>query len=180
MRIARFCFAVIFLAASMACVRAQPGAAPPAAWSAEQHMQCGASRVSIATHCREVDDDMPYCDSQVLSVTTGAEVRTTAYRLPLRNGDQPMIVGAACYAKGKDALLVLERTNFGNCMICEWRDVFSGTGVYLGSGEGMNEGESLAHRALAPAVGARLRALEADPQAKLGDIPNITRTPPRR
>jgi len=33
--------------------------------------------------------------------------------------------------------IVLGKTNYGNCKACEWVDVFTDTGLYVGSSDGM-------------------------------------------
>jgi hypothetical protein len=160
---------------------AAAGVAPPApakGWTSEDSMTCGDSRVVVATACIEEDDE-PWCASQQLTVTGPGGKRETAYRYSLKDRIQPFITGAACYKKGKEALIILQRTNFGNCRGCEWSDFYTADGRYLGSNDGMNREESLRHKPLSAELRALVARVAGPRSSPTAEIPYISRARPR-
>jgi hypothetical protein len=155
-------------------------AAPVPEWTSTSRMECGPAVVTVTTHCRETEEDLPYCDVQTLAVKDAASERRTVYRLPFKDGNQPFIAGASCHRRGTEGVIVLERINFGNCrMGCEWSDYYSLSGAYLGTpAQGMNEGESLVHHDLSPAARALVQRVVGDGSRPAAEL-EITRARPR-
>jgi hypothetical protein len=103
---------------------------------------CADQKIVIQTTCMEKEPDLPYCPVQTVSFSSPKNSKIVAFRHEFNGGNQPFIVGAECHVKNSTSFVLLRNTNFGNCQVCEWTDVFSAEGKYLGSNEGMFKGES--------------------------------------
>ena len=119
-----------------------------------QHLPCGKTDVVITTSCiyRNNGDDV-YCFNQNISFLkrNGDILRNANYNAPFLDENQPFVAGLSCIpAKGKFYLLA-ESANFGNCDGCEWNDLFTEEGIYLGSNAlERNASNNFKHR-MAPA-----------------------------
>jgi len=103
---------------------------------------CSDQKVLIQTTCQEKEPDLPYCPVQSVTFSDVKQSQAFTFKHAFNSGNQPFIVGAECHVRNGAAFVLLRNTNFGNCQICEWTDIFSANGRYLGSTEGMFGGES--------------------------------------
>lgn len=106
------------------------------------NLMCGGQKIIIQTTCVEMEPDLPYCPVQNVKFSSPKHSKIVTFKHEFNDGNQPFIVGAECHVKNSTAFILLRNTNFGNCQVCEWTDVFSAEGKYLGSNEGMFKGES--------------------------------------
>ena len=100
---------------------------------------CEGTTVSVETTCLEDNGDV-FCPYQALTFRNGPEGVNRAFRYTYRKveGWQEFVAGVVCVTDaGGSGYIVLEKTNYGNCNICEWIDVFTKTGKYVGSSTGM-------------------------------------------
>lgn len=102
-------------------------------------LACGGRDVAIITSCIEKSSDLSYCFSQnVLFIQhEGDIVSNINYNHSFNDGDQQFIAQASCREFNKNYYVILSNTNFSNCKICEWADIFTNNGRYIGSTDGM-------------------------------------------
>lgn len=128
-------------------VLAAPASSTPNSVSAQpqfvtvSNLTCGEKKIVIQTTCIEKEPDLPYCPIQTISFSNSKNSQAVAFKHQFNGGNQPFIVGAECHVRGSKVFVLLRNTNFGNCQVCEWTDVFSAEGKYLGSNKGMFNGE---------------------------------------
>jgi hypothetical protein len=104
-------------------------------------VKCGRSDILVTTAC--IPNDETYCFSQDVSfVSRGTnQAMTISYPHPFRKGNPTFVMNALCLKAESEFFVMLESTNFDNCLACAWWDVFTADGIYLGSTAGMaNDG----------------------------------------
>jgi hypothetical protein len=118
-------------------------------------LKCDVIDILVMTTC--IPNEVAYCFRQDVSfVGRGANAATTiSYPHPFRKGNEAFVTNALCMAADKGFYVMLESTNFDNCLTCTWWDVFTHQGQYLGSTQGIIQDGSFAAKKL-PATLARL------------------------
>lgn len=99
-------------------------------------MACGAAHVDIVTLCHGGGDgEVPFCFDQTIDIILPATHSSHAvhYSHSWRSGAPHAVVGLSCMVKGSFHFVAAESTNFGNCASCEWRDLYTLKGDYVGS-----------------------------------------------
>src|SRR5450830_921228 len=152
--------AMAALCAGPACPQSQTGAAPKPQetsehWESRTAIDCGATHVELRTFCEDKEEDLPYCPVQQATFSSPGHSRTVRNAYQFNEGAQQFIVGIACYKDARGQVVVMSKTNFANCTICEWSDLYTADGAYLGSTEGLYGNESMRHRRLSASDAAR-------------------------
>ena len=114
-------------------------------------IRCGATDILVTTSC--VPGVSPYCFSQEISLVnrTTRTAATVSYPHPFRNGKEGFVTNLLCLKAGNDFYVMVESSNFSNCLSCAWWDVFSNQGKYLGSTKGeVNDGAFTAKKLPVP------------------------------
>jgi len=114
-------------------------------------LKCEAFDVVIETYCEVDVDDFPVCGSQRVVFSDGKNKKTSEviYKYNFDTGIQQLIVEASCNKlANNDLYVVLRSTTFGNCDTCEWIDVFTLKGKYIGSSDGNYDSRSFIHKLL--------------------------------
>jgi hypothetical protein len=164
---------------------ANPPKSPPQVaptWATETSLQCAAVKVQVATTCSEIREGVPYCKSQTVKFTQGAKATAFDYAYGYNDGSPAFITKVSCFEKEHATYVFLDRTNFGNCAECEWEDVFSGAGEYLGSQRGLyqsekmtSSGKEILHKDITKNAAEVLRAISEHKIRALGTSDWITR-----
>lgn len=134
-------------------------------------LACGAAHVSVVTLCYGGGNGpVPFCFDQTIDITvpTTHSSHGVHYAHPWRNGEPQAVVDLSCMVDGGFHYVVAESTNFGNCGSCEWRDVYTLKGDYLGSDGDPGRDLPVSFRRLEPKILA-----QAKEQAKI----DINRNP---
>jgi len=118
-------------------------------------MRCDDTDIIVTTSC--IPNAETYCFSQSVSfIKRGTnQAATISYPHPFRQGNPAFVMNALCLKVKSDFFVMLESTNFDNCLACAWWDVFTADGTYLGSTTGMANDGSFALKKL-PAVLSQL------------------------
>jgi hypothetical protein len=118
-------------------------------------LKCDVIDILVMTSC--IPHEVAYCFRQDVSfVGRGANAATTiSYPHPFRKGNEAFVTNVLCLAADRNFYVMLESTNFDNCLTCTWWDVFTHQGKYLGSTQGIIQDGSFASKKLPPAL-ARL------------------------
>ncbi|MYN40373.1 hypothetical protein GTP55_13405 [Duganella sp. FT109W] len=106
---------------------------------------CAPAKISIDTQCEEKEQDLPYCHTQSVQFDAHGTKTAVVYKYQFNRGNQQFITTGECYRKNDTSYVVLSSTNFGNCSVCEWADVFTPQGKYLGSTAGMFDDANFKH-----------------------------------
>jgi hypothetical protein len=109
------------------------------AWREEQKiLNCGEHRISISISCVDVED-VPFCPNESIRFTHKKTYKTRFidFNFAFMDGNPPYLASATCVSRKARKYLVLQNANSGNCMGCEWADVYSEAGAYLGSTSGI-------------------------------------------
>jgi hypothetical protein len=109
-------------------------------------LQCADKKIVITTSCLEREANLSYCFNQNISFIkngkNGELISNSNFNYSFNNGNQEFISGATCVSDDNKFYVVLSNTNFSNCKICEWADIFSSDGNYMGSTKGMYSNQS--------------------------------------
>ena len=102
-------------------------------------IECAGNSIAITTSCQKSDRYGVFCNKQEINFKDGKSKNEKIITInhSIEDGYQSFINKAVCVGGEKKRFIILENTNFGNCQICEWTDVFLPSGVYLGSQPGM-------------------------------------------
>lgn len=92
---------------------------------------CGGGYVIVMSVCGYLYEDTARCFYQDVIFSSGGKVNNK-YSFTYGGEFDGQIVSVSCFRRGSD-LVVLGSGNYGNCDACEWEDVFSEYGVYIGS-----------------------------------------------
>jgi hypothetical protein len=178
-----FIFGIAILSSQMGwadALKVSPQVAPT--WTTETYLQCAAVKVQIATTCSEIREGVPYCRSQAVKLMEGAKTTEFKYSYGYNDGSPAFISKISCFEKEHVTYVFLDRTNFGNCAECEWEDVFSGAGEYLGSQRGLyqsekitSSGKEIMHKDISKKAADVLRAIYEHKIQALGTSDWITR-----
>ena len=111
---------------------------------------CGVNDIIITTSCVERELNLPYCFNQNITFIEhdGDIISNVNYNYLFSDGNQQFIAQASCQSNGDQLYLMLLNTNFGNCKICEWIDVFASNGDYIGSTDGMYDEKNFMHKSI--------------------------------
>jgi hypothetical protein len=176
--------AMAALCAELAWPQARTGAAQQMKvakehWDSTTAIDCGVTHVELRTFCEDKEEDLPYCPVQQATFSSAGHSRTVRNAYQFNEGAQQFIVGIACYKDARGHVVEMSKSNFASCSICEWSDLYTADGSYLGSTEGLNENESMRHRRLSASDAARYLELHRHPQALVRASDVISRAKPR-
>jgi hypothetical protein len=104
-------------------------------------LRCDVADILVTTSC--VPGVSPYCFNQDVSLVNRSTraAATVSYPHPFRNGKEGFVTNLLCLKAASDFYVMVESSNFENCLSCAWWDVFSNQGKYLGSTKGaINDG----------------------------------------
>jgi hypothetical protein len=104
-------------------------------WTDNRTIACGKVQVTVRTSCQEYEPDLPYCPSQIIRFVSPNSSKSSTYIYTMDNGTQDYIAQVQCFSYQGAHYVVASATNFGNCLGCEWDDVYTSAGEYLGSSE---------------------------------------------
>ncbi len=131
-------FAVLaFLASTNSRAQEDGARQDSGAFTKRQVLLCSAANVEVITSCVE-PRETAFCSSQkvIFGGAPNAKVIEYTHHRP-RYADQSFIASASCTEIDGKPYIVLGSTNFGNCDDCEWVDVYTIDGRYIGSTKGM-------------------------------------------
>lgn len=161
--------------AALAKVENMPAKAPGSkAWSSQRVLQCDEHKITMTTACMDEQvDGLPLCPNQTIAVEGAKSRKSIEYKHVINGADQQFVTEAECFKKDNQVYLVLTATNFGNCAGCEWEDVFSPDGTYLGSTSGIYTNSGFRHQPLSQNLRKQLKAIGVEKYrtADTGPIP---------
>ena len=100
-------------------------------------IKCLNFNVSLSSYCVTLkgSKNAPFCFSQVVNFVneTNYTAKSELYEHLYRGGEPDFIAKMECISDKSKSLIILRGTNFANCSVCEWIDVFSVEGDYIGS-----------------------------------------------
>jgi hypothetical protein len=132
---------------------AQQASSSDDAFSKKQSLHCADYTVDVQTWCSGPREE-GNCPDQTVHFTGSGGTRTIRYHHHReRFSDQSFVASINCSKVDGKFYVLLESTNFGNCNNCEWYEVFSPDGTYIGSTPGMSEDDKITFKPL-------LRSLE--------------------
>jgi hypothetical protein len=171
----------LFLAAALLMFN---GLSAAPAWSenmlSQVSLTCDKHKITLTTSCREEEaDGLPLCPSQKMEAEGPGAKKAIEYKHAINGGDQEFITQAECFKKNDTAYLVLTATNFGNCAGCEWEDVYTPDGTYIGSTSGIYTNAGFRHRSLSQKLRNEIRAATAE-KYRTADTGTIPRAHPQR
>ena len=130
------------------CGVAQEAPGSNEAFSKKQSLHCAGYTVEAQTSCsgpREKGN----CSGQTINFTGPGGTQTLRYHHHRdRFSDQSFVDSVNCSKVDGKFYVLLESTNFGNCDNCEWDEVFSPDGTYIGSTPGMSEDDKITFKPL--------------------------------
>jgi len=169
-----------FLAATLLVSNNPCAASGNKTWSNQLVITCDKHKVTLTTSCLEEQvDGLPVCPVQKIDVEGPGTHKSIEYKHTINGGDQEFIAGAECFKKDDQAYLVLTATNFGNCAGCEWEDVFSPNGTYIGSTSGIYTNSGFRHQSLSQKLRRDLKAVIVE-KYRTADTGTIPRAKPQR
>lgn len=122
-------------------------------WFANQAvLQCGSHEIATVTSCVEREKDLPYCFNQtIVFIQSNGDVgKSLTFSYSFNDGNQNFIESASCVAISNKNYVAIQSTNFGNCKYCEWADIFSEAGNYVGSSDTKNHDKEFSRKKLSP------------------------------
>jgi hypothetical protein len=144
-------------------------------WSSQLVLRCDEHKITLTSTCMDEQvDGLPLCPNQRMVVEGASTRKHIEYTYTINGADQEFITEAECFKKDDQAFLVLTATNFGNCAGCEWEDVFSPDGTYLGSTSGIYTNSGFRHQPLSRHLRQQVKAISVE-KYRTADTGNIPR-----
>lgn len=154
----------------------------PAFFVNQNSIKCGGIDVLILTSCVDHENGLPFCFNQhiVFFDSNKGATSDVNYNHSFDGGNQQFIASIACNKFGKDNYLVITNTNFGNCAMCEWLDVYLEDGKYIGSTQGMSDSRNFTHKPIPKKIENFLfQPTSSKPAASEYTSTDISRSRPR-
>jgi hypothetical protein len=105
-------------------------------YSSVHSLECGGKHIVASTHCVSVEEGPGvFCYTQDISFIdlSSKSSSTLKYDHPWRDGTQNSISDISCRSARSRKFVLVASTNFGNCRTCEWYDVYTPDGKYVGT-----------------------------------------------
>lgn len=118
----------------------------------EQHavLNCGEHRIAITLSCTEPADDEPFCPAESFAFInkTTLKARFLNFNFSDMGGAPPVTHHVSCVLKNSMHFMIVKKHNTANCMGCEWSDVYSEVGKYIGSTDNIYRNKFFAYKRL--------------------------------
>lgn len=103
-------------------------------------ISCNKTVINVLSDFFNKEDEYPICKKQEIIFNTSKEKLKILYKPSTKNPYlQPMISNISCIKMNRNFYILVQNTNYANCkMGCEWIDLYSDTGKYIGSTKGIS------------------------------------------
>lgn len=130
-------------------------------------LRCGGKDVLILTSCVDDEESVSFCFNQHINIYDNKTSLSPSinYNYTFNESHEQFINHASCERVNGEVYLILRSATFGNCGRCEWIDVYSVNGKYIGSSEGMYDSRNFTHFPLSRKLGDLLLSTKASETA---------------